>query len=313
MSAALEVFSDLSERLNYNLPDFPLYVRKGRLLHFDKYAAACHWHADLEFILVLDGAMEYYVNGKIVHLGIGEGIFVNSRRLHYGFSANKTDSSFIVVAVHPSLLGEGTQAGKVFLEEKFGSSTDDFLFLKPQVPWQREALLMLQQMYDEMYRNTPNPLRLLAQVTSLSADMGEQVQPVTRRLTDDQSWQVVRKMTEFIHRNYENKLTIDDIAAAGTICRSKCCELFAKYIGQTPNNYLIRYRLQKSCEMLRETNRSMSEIALACGFQSGSYFSYVFRKEMDTIPQEYRRQITEVSPPISVPARNAQVGSVKPK
>src|SRR5690242_5481341 len=104
MNTALEVFSDLSERLNYNLPDFPLYVRKGRLGHFDRYAAACHWHTDLEFILVLDGAMEYYVNGQIVQLARDCGIFVNSKRLHYGFSSDKTDCTFIVVAVHPSLL-----------------------------------------------------------------------------------------------------------------------------------------------------------------------------------------------------------------
>jgi len=39
---ALEVFSDLSERLNYNFPGFPLYVRRGELRQFERYAAACH-------------------------------------------------------------------------------------------------------------------------------------------------------------------------------------------------------------------------------------------------------------------------------
>src|SRR4051812_41784515 len=122
MVSELEVFSDLSERLNYNLPDFPLYVRKGRLRHFDRFAAACHWHPDLEYILVLDSSMEYFVNGKILHLAKDDGIFVNSKRLHYGFSADKTDCSFIVVVVHPSLLGEGIGAGKMYLTEKFGTN-----------------------------------------------------------------------------------------------------------------------------------------------------------------------------------------------
>ncbi|WP_268878999.1 hypothetical protein [Niallia circulans] len=44
MNSALEIFSDSSERVNYNVPGFPLYVRKGRLLHFDKYVATNHWH-----------------------------------------------------------------------------------------------------------------------------------------------------------------------------------------------------------------------------------------------------------------------------
>lgn len=296
MSSALEVFSDLSERLNYNLPDFPLYVRKGTLRQFDRYAAACHWHVDLEFILVLDGSMEYFINGQTVHIDMGNGIFVNSRRLHYGFSTDNTDCSFIVVAVHPVLLGEGTHTGKVYLEEKIGANADDFLLLKNRILWQQEALLLMHEMYDEMHRNTRNPLRLLSQAASLCVNMGDHVQQVSNHLANDQSWMAVWKMTEFVHRHYDLKITLDDIASAGNVCRSRCCELFGKYIGQTPNTYLMRYRIQKSCEMLRETNRSILEIAIACGFQSASYFSYTFRKEMGSVPQDYRKQTTTSIP-----------------
>ncbi|WP_442913672.1 helix-turn-helix domain-containing protein [Lacrimispora sp.] len=56
------------------------------------------------------------------------------------------------------------------------------------------------------------------------------------------------------------------------------------------NNYLFQYRIQKGREMLRETKRPICEIAIACGFQTASYFSYVFRKEMGIIPQDFRKQ-----------------------
>lgn len=298
MSSELEVFSDLSERLNYNLPDFPLYVRKGLLRLFDRYAAACHWHSDLEFILVLDGVMDYFINGQVTRIDAGNGIFVNSKRLHYGFSSENTDCSFLVVAVHPLLLGESTHAGKVYWEEKFGQDTSDFLLLTTQNLWQQEALLSLRHLYDEMYSNSANPLRLLSLAASLCANIGDHLQPVSGQLSIHHSWMTVCKMTGFIHQHYEQKITLDDIASAGAVCRSKCCELFHKYIGQTPNIYLIRYRIQKSCEMLKETNRSILEIAIACGFQSPSYFSYAFRKETGLVPQEYRKQ-TILSIPVS--------------
>ncbi len=290
MSTELEVFSDLSERLNYNLPDFPLYVRKGLLRLFDRYAAACHWHLDLEFILVLDGTMEYFINGQIVHITAGNGIFINSKRLHYGFSSEKTDCSFIVVAVHPMLLGESTHAGKVYLEEKFGPNTDDFILLTAQSLWQRETLDTIKQMYNETYKDVLNPLRLLSLASSLCAYMGDHVQQDPSPHFIHQSWMTIYKMTGFIHQNYDHKITLDDIASAGTVCRSRCCELFSKYLAQTPNTYLIRYRIHKSCEMLRETNRSILEIANTCGFQSPSYFSYVFHKETGFVPQDYRKQ-----------------------
>jgi AraC-like DNA-binding protein len=152
-------------------------------------------------------------------------------------------------------------------------------------------LQALARIYDEMHATpSPNPLRLLSQATSFCACVGDNLQRVDRQFSDDQAWLTAWRMAEYIHQNYDLKMSLDDIAAAGTVSRSKCCELFSKHIGQTPNTYLTHYRIQKSCEMLRETNRSISEIAIACGFQSGSYFTYVFHKELGAIPQEFRRR-----------------------
>ncbi|WNS41302.1 AraC family transcriptional regulator [Paenibacillus sp. MMS20-IR301] len=289
MKTKLEVFSDLSEELNYNHPNFPLYVRKGLLNQFDKYAAACHWHPDLEFILVLEGEMEYFVNGEIVNIGQGHGFFVNSRRLHYGFSSRKINCSFLVIAIHPALFGEGGVLGKTFFEENFGSNTEDYLLLTQQSDWEKNILLALEETYKEMNRTPHNPLRLLSLAAGLCADISDHIQHAPGQVNDNQSWIILRNMTGFIHHHYASRITLDEIAAAGSVCRSKCCGLFDEYTGKTPNSYLVRYRIQKSCEMLAETNRSISEIAIRCGFQSASYFSYVFRNEIGLTPLNYRK------------------------
>ncbi|MNO69133.1 HTH-type transcriptional regulator CdhR [compost metagenome] len=239
--------------------------------------------------------MEYFINGQIVYLDKGNGIFVNSKPLHYGFSSNRTDCLYIVIAVHPLLLGEGTLPGKEYLHEKFGPNTDDFLFLTSEILWQREVLLSLNQIYDEMHNNERNLLRLLSQATSLCACIGDHVQQIPGNMNDEHSWMTIRKMTGYIHKHYDSKITIDEIAAAGSVCRSRCCELFKKHLALTANNYLIQYRVQKSCEMLLETNRPISEISIACGFQTPSYFSYVFRKQIGQIPQDFRKQMTNAS------------------
>lgn len=291
MHNKLEVFSDLSERINYNLPNFQLYARQGTLRQFDKYAAACHWHLDLEFILVLQGTIDFYVNGKTVHLEKGNGIFVNSKRLHYGFSSDMTDCSYIVIAIHPSLLGNESWAGKEYWEDKFGSNSDDFILLSDKTNWQREVLLSVTQVYNEMHSHSRNPLRLLSQAISICACMGEHLTSKAGQIAADPYWTVTWKMTDFVHQHYGNKISLEEIAAAGTVSRSKCCELFGSYLGQTPNSYLTRYRIQKSCELLQETERTISETAMSCGFQSSSYFSYVFRKELGMTPQRYRKQM----------------------
>lgn len=285
----LEVFSDLSERLNYNLPDLPLYVRRGSLNEFDNFAAAAHWHSDVEFIYILEGSMEYSVNGQTIKLEQGNGIFVNSHRLHFGFSHSHCNCSFIVIVIHSSLIGEGSFI-RAYWEEKFGPNMDDFVLLAEQISWQHEILLSIQAIYAEMHNSfAPNPFRLTSQALSLCAGIGDHLQPKVGDSHDVQLWTNIQQMTRFIHQNYEQKITLEDIASSGAVCRSRCCTLFNKYVGQTPNNYLTRYRLHKSCEMLRETKRSVSEIALACGFQSVSYFSSLFRKHIGLVPLAYRK------------------------
>ncbi|ACT03129.1 AraC family transcriptional regulator [Paenibacillus sp. JDR-2] len=286
----LDVFSDLSERLNYNLKNFQLYIKKGTLMPFDKYAAACHWHPDLEFILVLDGYMNFFVNGETVLLEKGTGIFVSSKRLHYGYSPDKIDCSYIVVCIHPSLLGNEQWIGKEYWEEKFGPNTEDFIVLTEHESWHKDALVSLNQLYEEMHATKRNPIRLLSIAMSLTANIGDRIGEKKEPTAIDPSWFYVWKMTAFIHGHFEHKITLDDIAAAGSVSRSQCCILFGKYVEQSPNTYLMKYRIKKSCELLSETDRSISEIAISCGFQSSSYYTFVFRKELGIVPNEYRRQ-----------------------
>ncbi len=290
MDSPLEIFSDRSERLHYNDPEFPLYVRKDVLRRYG-FAAACHWHPDLEFILILDGSMDYFVNGKSVRLDAGRGIFVNSRRLHYGFSENRTDCTFIAAVVHPTLLSGSSRVAQGYLARKFGPEAEDFVLLGPDVPWQRKDLRLLRLLCGETEGGAANPLRLLSRAAVLCADIGDHIRQNPENCADDLLRPIVFHMAQFVHRHYAAAITLDDIAASGAVCRSRCCALFKKYAGQSPNAYLTRYRIAKGCEMLRETDRTVCEVAAACGFQSASYFSYVFRKETGRTPQSYRKEI----------------------
>ena len=96
-------------------------------------------------------------------------------------------------------------------------------------------------------------------------------------------------MTEYIQNNYGEKLTLDKIAGAGAVCRSKSCQLFRQYVRMSPVAYLTKYRLSKSAELLRDTELSVSEIASLCGFQSPSYYINLFKRETGQTPLNYRK------------------------
>lgn len=99
---------------------------------------------------------------------------------------------------------------------------------------------------------------------------------------------ILKNMIGFIQQNYMFKITLANIAASGSVGQSKCCKLFAKYIGQTPNLYLTKYRLDKSTSLLKSTNMTVTEIANAVGFNGSSYYAEVFRSWYGKSPSEYR-------------------------
>lgn len=133
----LTVLEDLSERLHYNISDFPLYTKEDEL-HRYGYEAVCHWHPDLEFIYIKKGIMDYFVNGKTVRLTEGQGIFVNSERLHYGFSKEHYECTFIALVIHPSVFTQNTGVAKEHMKRKFSQNNPDYIVLYPHVEWHKE-------------------------------------------------------------------------------------------------------------------------------------------------------------------------------
>lgn len=287
MDSPLLVLSDLSEQLDYNLPDFPLYTKKDVLSRYG-YEALCHWHPDLEFIYIEDGTMDYFVNGNIVTIRQGQGIFVNSRRLHYGFSREKKDCTFLALVIHPALFVQTFGQTRRFTEEKFGVHNVDYILLESEIPWQEKIMNCMEEIYQEMSATPFNPLRLLAKAISICADIGEHIETAEHNEKDDMVQMAFLHMTEYIHTNYPEKLTVDRIANAGAVCRSKCCQLFQQYVRMTPTTYLNKYRLNKSMELLRDTELSITEISLLCGFQSPSYYISFFKRTAGQTPLQYR-------------------------
>lgn len=100
---------------------------------------------------------------------------------------------------------------------------------------------------------------------------------------------VQKDMVAYIYQRYREKLTLADIAASGHVCRSKCCEIFKRYLQQSPIDFLNSYRLKVSCDKLADTQESITQIAFSCGFNHLSYFSQLFYRRFGCTPSDYRK------------------------
>lgn len=289
MSALIDLRDDRSERVRYDDGVYPIYIRRGILSLYPDYAAPIHWHDDIELIAVLDGEMDYNVNGTIVTLCKGEGIFVNSRQLHFGFSEPKTECAFICILLHPLLLCSTPGYERDFVLPVIHSDTP-YIFLDPGNGWQRAILREIHKI-DRCKGQKTTPLKVQSAFSEIWSLLYEHI-PSEGHTTCAKSTDLtaVRNMVGFIQKNYSQKISLQDIALSGAVGISKCCMLFARFFDLTPNTYLNHYRLGKGLELLRQSDRTVTDIALSVGFGSASYFTETFRKFYGTSPTEYRKQ-----------------------
>ena len=91
----------------------------------------------------------------------------------------------------------------------------------------------------------------------------------------------------FIYQHYAETITLEDIAKAADISRSEAGRCFKTYMGCSPVEALIQYRLQTAHRMLNEKAHTLQQVSDACGFNSVNYFSRQFRKKYGYSPSQY--------------------------
>lgn len=90
--------------------------------------------------------------------------------------------------------------------------------------------------------------------------------------------------------NIEEPLSTDDIANLVGLSRRQLERLFKQYLGSLPSRYYLELRLQRARQLLLDTNHSIVQVGLMCGFSSGSHFSTAFGALFGNTPREERQR-----------------------
>jgi AraC-like DNA-binding protein len=100
--------------------------------------------------------------------------------------------------------------------------------------------------------------------------------------------QLIRKAMAYIHQHYAEPLTREEIAARVGISTDYLTDCFRQELGIPPITYIRRYRIRQACELLRNSDQSITQIALAVGFSDGAHFTRTFQREMKITPRAFR-------------------------
>ncbi len=98
------------------------------------------------------------------------------------------------------------------------------------------------------------------------------------------------QMLAFIHHNYPKKLSLEEIAGVASVGKREALRCFRSCMQKTPFEYLMEYRIEMSKKLLKDSEETVMEIAMATGFSSAAYYGKVFREACKMTPKEYRQK-----------------------
>lgn len=104
-----------------------------------------------------------------------------------------------------------------------------------------------------------------------------------------------RATYDYIVKHYSEKIKIDDIAEHIGITRSHLTASFKKFMGMSPQEFLVNTRMERAAVLLRETAEPINAVAAQCGYEDSMSFSKVFKQKYLVSPKLYRQQFRHYS------------------
>ena len=259
-----------------------------------KYDIDWHWHEEMEAVVLTSGSVVFAAGNRKYTLQAGEGFFINSGALHGAWAVDTSGCQFHSLVFHPRLVGGSTESVfyQNYVKPLMENPTAEGIILSPRIPWQADACAAIESAWQACaqepvgyeFQVRTNLSQLLCLLQSSTPDGST---PNKKHL---RSAERIKNMLRYIHENFSQDLNTATIAKSAAISESECLRCFHTIIGTTPIQYLRQYRIQRSAQLLAQTQDSVADIAVRCGFQDVSYFTKTFRELRGCAPSEYRKE-----------------------
>ena len=273
---------------------FPFLVSYEKLSGYEQGYFMWHWHPEIEITLVRQGTMCYKVNDQCFHLKTGDLLFDNSNVLHAGSMEQKEDCDYVSVTFDPKLIYGFFQS--TICTRYVEPVTQDFslpaIHIDGSADWHgRFAELMREVIALDKERPEYYELDITIRLQMLWKLLLEHRRPgegiASHNATE---YERIKKIISYIDQNYQERITLKDIADHIHLCESECTRLFRRYMNVTLFSFLQEYRIERSLEYLNG-GETISDIAGKVGFADPNYYSKVFAKIKGCSPREYRKRL----------------------
>lgn len=276
-------YSSLHEDKKRGKFDFPIelyYVDSS----YPRYRMPLHWHLEYELILVLSGKLHLSIDGKQYLLESGDSAWISDGAIHGGepencvyecvvfdLAALLRDTPLCTKSAKEFLTHSSFYTGKLEKNSTNAQLADKIFeaMEKEQNGYEWVTVGLLWQLMGNMLKSHNN----------IYSNCNQSRQQITK----------LKAVLAYIRDNYESSIALEELAQIAEMSPRYFCRAFSAMTGRTPIAYLNYYRVECAGEFLKLTDKTVTEIAISCGFSDMSYFSKQFKRYKNVTPSQYRK------------------------
>ena len=275
--------------------DFPIEFHHVDHNH-PRFHMPYHWHIEYEIVYIVRGGLTLSLNEDVVTARAGDIIFIRDGIVHGGAPAD-TDTVYECIVFDLKKLLHGSQSTgarvqpilehELLINKYIPGATAD-------VPGMIAMLFAAMKEAYAGYEMVVTGMLYSFLGTVLRHGLCHAPNAALRESSRRRVMQL-KKTFQLIDDAYDQPLTLDDLAAAAGLTPNYFCRFFRKITHRSPIDYLNYYRIEAACIRLAQGDESITEIALATGFNDISYFIKTFRRYKGISPLKYQKGLSAVS------------------
>lgn len=265
----LKKFSD-GRKLLYEHRDAD-YVRSVHMSNMSHH----HYHPYFEIYYFVHGKCKYFIDGHTYSLLPGDVVLIPENVIHRTLYSSGFERKLLHITSD-------------FIPSSVARSLDSILYVhrNPTIaPEIKNVFDAIEKDYNTFDGYSEDSLSALISTLFILLSRSKTVAK-----ENDGSAHTIADAVRIISEEFASDLTLLDVAVKLSISPEHLSRAFKKETGFGFNEYLTLVRMQRAEQLLSQTNKSVSEIADACGFNDSNYFSSKFKRENGVSPLKFRKK-----------------------